>query len=103
MFQFAKAFCDLGASINLMSFTIYKNLVLGEPSPTTIHLLMVDHTIKCPLGIIYHMFVRVEKFIFLANFVILDYEINVDVLIILGRSFLATGRALVDVESGCSE
>ncbi|XP_049357262.1 uncharacterized protein LOC125821949 [Solanum verrucosum] len=72
MLQFAKALCDLGASINLMPY----------------------------VGILYDILVKVDRFIFLADFVILDCEIDAEIPIILGRPFLATGRALMDVESG---
>ncbi|XP_049406250.1 uncharacterized protein LOC125869888 [Solanum stenotomum] len=100
MLQFAKALCDLGASINLMPYEIYKQLDLGEPKATTMRLLMADRLIKHLVGILYDILVKVDRFIFPANFVILDCEIDAEIPIILGRPFLATGRALVDVESG---
>jgi len=53
MLQFAKALCDLGASINLMPYAIYKQLCLGEPKATTMRLLMADRSIKHPVGILY--------------------------------------------------
>ncbi|KAG5568431.1 hypothetical protein H5410_064554 [Solanum commersonii] len=74
MLQFPKDLCDLGANINLMPYEIYKQLGLGEP--------------------------KVNRFIFPADFVILDYEIDAEIPIILGSPILAIGRALVDVESG---
>ncbi|XP_049363262.1 uncharacterized protein LOC125827979 [Solanum verrucosum] len=100
MLQFAKALCDLGASINQMPYAIYKQLGLGEPKATTMRLLMADQLIKHPVGILYDILVKVDRFIFLADFVILDCDIDVKVPIILGRPFIATGRALVNVESG---
>lgn len=66
--------------------------------PTNMCLLM-DHTIKWPVGIIYDALVKVDKFIFSSKFVILDCEVYFEVPIILGRSFLTAERALVDVES----
>ena len=63
-------------------------------------LLMADQMVKRPIGILYDVLVKVEPFIFSADFVILDYEMDFEVPIILGRSFLATGRALVDMEKG---
>ncbi|KAK4721407.1 hypothetical protein R3W88_011640 [Solanum pinnatisectum] len=99
MLQFAKALCDLGASINLMPYAIYKQLGLGEPKTTTMRLLIADRSIKHPMGILYDILVKVDRFIFPADFVILDYEIDAEIPIILGRPFLAIGRALVDVES----
>ncbi|XP_015170838.1 uncharacterized protein [Solanum tuberosum] len=98
--QFAKALCNLGASINLMPYEIYKQLGLGEPKETTIRLLMADRSIKHPVGILYDILVKVDRFIFSADFVILDCEIDAEIPIILVRPFLATGRALVDVKSG---
>ncbi|XP_070026170.1 uncharacterized protein [Nicotiana sylvestris] len=98
--DFAKALCDLGASINLMPYSVFKTLVIRQPRPTSMRLQMVDRTMKRPLGIIDNVLVRVDKFILLADFVILDYEVDYEVPIILGRPFLATGKALVDVVAG---
>ena len=63
-------------------------------------LLMADQTVKRPIGILHDVLVKVESFIFLAYFVILDGEVDFELRIILGKSFLATGRALVDMEKG---
>ena len=63
-------------------------------------LLMVDLTVKRPIGILHDVLVKVESFIFLADFVILDCEVDFEVPIILGRSFLYMDRALVDTEKG---
>ncbi|WMV37893.1 hypothetical protein MTR67_031278 [Solanum verrucosum] len=100
MLQFSKALCDLGASINLMSYAIFKQLGLGEPKSTTMRLLMADRSIKHPIYIRYDILMKVDRFNFPADLVILDCEIDAEVPIILGRLFLTTGRALVDVESG---
>ncbi|XP_070045731.1 uncharacterized protein [Nicotiana tomentosiformis] len=98
--DFAKALCDLGASINLMPYSVFKTLGIGKPRPTSIRLKMADRTMKMPLGIIDDVLVRVDKFILLADFMILYCKLDYEVPIILGRSFLATGKALVDVEVG---
>ena len=98
--HFAKALCDLGASINLMSRSIYQKLGLGDPKPTAMRLLMADRTVKRPIGILHDVLVKVESFIFPADFVTLDCEVDFEVPIILWRSFLATGRAVVDMEKG---
>ena len=95
-----KALCDLGESINLMPLPIYKKLGLGDPKPTTMRLLMADRTVKRPIGILHDVLVKVESFIFPADFVILDCEVDFEVPIIVGWPFLATGRALVDMEKG---
>ncbi|XP_070022958.1 uncharacterized protein [Nicotiana sylvestris] len=97
--EFAKALCDRGASINLMCYLVFKNLGIGQPRPTSMRLQMVDRTMKRQFGVIEDVLVRVDKFILPANFVILDCEVDYEVPIILGRPFLATGKALVDVEA----
>ncbi|XP_049372491.1 uncharacterized protein LOC125837400 [Solanum verrucosum] len=98
--EFLKALCDLGACINLMPLAIYKQLGLGVPKPTAMRLMMADRSVKRPVGILCDVLVKVDTFIFPANFVILDCEVDFEVPIILGRPFLAIGRALVDVERG---
>ncbi|XP_070049002.1 uncharacterized protein [Nicotiana tomentosiformis] len=98
--NFAKALCDLGESINLMPYSVFKTLGIGQPRSTSMRLQMVDRTMKRPLGIIDDVLVRVDKFILPANFVILDCEFDYEEPIILGRPLLAIGKALVDVEAG---
>ncbi|XP_070027757.1 uncharacterized protein [Nicotiana sylvestris] len=93
--DFAKALCDLGASINLMPYSLFKTLGIGQPRPTSMRLQMANRTMKRPLGIIDDVLVRVDKFILPADFVILDCEVDYEVPIILGRPFLATGRLLL--------
>ena len=66
--HFAKALCDLGASINLMPLSIYKKLGLGDPKPTAMRLLMTDRTLKRPIGILHDVLVKVESFIFFGRF-----------------------------------
>ncbi|XP_049391485.1 uncharacterized protein LOC125855851 [Solanum stenotomum] len=100
LLHFAKALCDLGASINPMPLSIYKTLGLGDPKPTAMRLLIADRTVKRPIGVLHDVLMKVESFIFPANFVILDYEVDFEVPIILGRPFLATRSALVDMENG---
>ncbi|KAK4716216.1 hypothetical protein R3W88_014554 [Solanum pinnatisectum] len=100
MLHFAKALCDLGASINLMPLSVYKKLGLGAPKPTVMHLLMANRTVKKPIGVLQDVLVKVESFIFPVDFVILDCEVDFEVPIILGRPFLATRHALVDMERG---
>ncbi|XP_070049000.1 uncharacterized protein [Nicotiana tomentosiformis] len=97
--KFAKALYDFGASINLMPYSIFKTLRIGQSRPTSMRLQMADHTIKRPLEVIEYVLVRVDKFILSANFVILDCEVDYEVPIILGRPFLATGKAFCDVEA----
>ncbi|KAK4716580.1 hypothetical protein R3W88_014918 [Solanum pinnatisectum] len=76
LLHFAKVLCDLGDSINLMSLSIYKKLGLGDPKPTVMRLLMADRIVKRPIGVLHNVLVKVESFIFSADFVILDYEVD---------------------------
>ncbi|XP_038889260.1 uncharacterized protein LOC120079161 [Benincasa hispida] len=92
--------CDLGASINLMPLSIFKKLNIGNTRPTTNTLQLADRSITHPEGKIEDVLVQVDKFIFPTDFIILDYEADVGVPIILGHSFLATRRALIDVQKG---
>ncbi|XP_049364530.1 uncharacterized protein LOC125829337 [Solanum verrucosum] len=97
---FPKELYDLGASINLMPYAIFMQLGFGEPKSTTMLLLMADPSIKHPTRILYDILVKVDRFIFPGDLVILDCDIDAEVHIIMCRPFLATRRALVDVESG---
>ncbi|XP_073120574.1 uncharacterized protein [Henckelia pumila] len=94
------ALCDLGASINLMPYSVFRKLNLGEPKSTRMSLQLADRSIKYPRGIIEDVLVKVDKFIFPVDFVVLDMEEDLDMPLILGRPFLATGKALIDVQKG---
>ena len=83
-----------------MPLSIFKKLGLGKASPTSLTLQLADRTIAYPQGIIEDILVKVDNFIFPADFVILDMEEDSQVPIILGRPFLATGRAMIDVQKG---
>ena len=95
-----KALADLGASINLMPYTFFKKLGLAEPRPTRMSLQLADRSMKIPRGIIEDVLVKVGNFIYPVDFMVLDMDENGDVPLILGRPFLATSRALIDVEGG---
>ncbi|XP_070034773.1 uncharacterized protein [Nicotiana tomentosiformis] len=95
-----KALCDLGVSINLMPYLVFKTLGIGKPRPISMRLQMADRTMKRPLGVIEDALVRVDKFILPEDIVILDCEVDYEVPIILRRPFLSTGKALCDVEAG---
>jgi len=96
----SKALCDLRASINLMPLSIFKRLGIGEVKPTMITLQLADRSVTYPYGIVEDVLVKVDKFIFPADFVVFDMKEDTKVPIILGRPFLATGRALIDVQQG---
>ncbi|XP_061376475.1 uncharacterized protein LOC133318488 [Gastrolobium bilobum] len=95
-----RALCDLGASINLMPFSVYKSLGIEELKPTEVSLQLADRSVRTPNGIIEDVLVKVDKFIFPADFVVLDMEEGSGKPLLLGRPFLATARALIDVEQG---
>nr|GEW09249.1 DNA-directed DNA polymerase [Tanacetum cinerariifolium] len=91
------ALADLNASINLMPFSIWKKLSLPELTPTRITLELAEWSITRPKGVAEDVFVKVGKFHFLTDFVVVDFEADPRVPLILGRSFLRTGRALIGV------
>ncbi|XP_019233530.1 PREDICTED: uncharacterized protein LOC109214096 [Nicotiana attenuata] len=98
-YVFANALCDLGASIDLMPLAIYTKLGIGRARLTSMLLQLADRTVKRPTGILDDVLVQVRKFVFPADFVILECQVDEEIPIILGRSFLATGRALIDCET----
>nr|GEX97698.1 transposon Ty3-I Gag-Pol polyprotein [Tanacetum cinerariifolium] len=86
------ALADLGASINLMPLFIWKKISLPELTPTRMTLELADRSITRPKGVAEDVFVKVGKFHFPTDFVAVDFEADPRVLLILGRSFLRTGR-----------
>nr|GEX70877.1 reverse transcriptase domain-containing protein [Tanacetum cinerariifolium] len=91
------ALADLGASINLIPLSIWKKLSLPELTPTRMTLELVDRSITRPKGVAEDVFVKVGKFHFSTDFVVVDFEADPRVPFILGRSFLRTGYTLIDV------
>ncbi|XP_049372826.1 uncharacterized protein LOC125837797 [Solanum verrucosum] len=96
----SRGLCDLGASINLMPLSLYKKLRLGSPKPTTVILQLADRAIARPEGVVEDVLVQVGSLIFSMDFVVLDCEPDSEVPFILGRLFLVTWRALIDVAAG---
>nr|GFA43159.1 reverse transcriptase domain-containing protein [Tanacetum cinerariifolium] len=94
------ALADLGASINLMPLSIWKKLRLPTLNDTKMVLELADRTISKPTGVAENVFVKVGKFYFPADFVILDFVVDPRVPLILGRPFLSTTHALIDVYEG---
>nr|GEU77296.1 reverse transcriptase domain-containing protein [Tanacetum cinerariifolium] len=92
-----KALADLGASINLMPLSVWKKFGLPYLIPTRMNLELANRVICMPDGITRDVFVPVGKFTFPAHFVIVDYESDHRFPLILGRPFLRTARALIDV------
>ncbi|RVW87035.1 Retrovirus-related Pol polyprotein from transposon 297 [Vitis vinifera] len=99
-----KALLDLGASVNLLPYSVYKQLGLGGLKPTTITLSLVDRSVKIPRGVIEDVLVQVDKFYYPVDFVVLDTDPTVKeanyVPIILGRPFLATSNAIINCRNG---
>ncbi|GJX32180.1 reverse transcriptase domain-containing protein [Tanacetum coccineum] len=94
------ALADLGASINLMPLSIWKKLSLPDLTPTRMTLELADRSITRPKGVAEDIFVKVGNFHFPTDFVVVDFEADPRVPLILGRSFLRTSRALIDVYEG---
>ncbi|GKA53387.1 reverse transcriptase domain-containing protein [Tanacetum coccineum] len=88
---------DLGACINLMPLSIYQKLKLGELKPTRMSLELANRSVTYPVGIVEDVNMHVDKFTFLADFVVVDYDIDPRAHLILGRPFLQTAHALVNV------
>ena len=99
-----KALLDLGASVNLLPYSVYKQLGLGDLKPTKITLSLADRSVKIPKGIVEDVLVKVDKFYYPVDFVVLNTEPIVigpnHVPIILGRPFLATSNAIINCRNG---
>nr|GEW15715.1 hypothetical protein [Tanacetum cinerariifolium] len=94
------ALADLDASINLMPLSLWNKLSLPDLSPTCMTLELADRSISHPVGVAEVVYVKVGTFHFLAHFVVVDFDADLRVPLILERSFLKTGRALIDVFEG---
>ncbi|KAL3597114.1 hypothetical protein D5086_008751 [Populus alba] len=98
-----RALLDLGASVNLLPYSVFQSLNLGELKPTSVTLLLTDRSVKVPRGIIEDVLVQVDKFIYPVDFVVLDtqpVETCNSIPVILGRPFLATSNALINCRNG---
>ncbi|XP_058744345.1 uncharacterized protein LOC131616930 [Vicia villosa] len=90
--SFKKALIDLGASVSLMPLSIYKRLGIGKVQDTRMTLQFADHSVKRPYGIVEDVLVKIDKFVFPVDFVILEMPEDEEIPIILGKPFLETGR-----------
>ncbi|KAL5789760.1 hypothetical protein ACOSQ2_004648 [Xanthoceras sorbifolium] len=99
-----KAMLDLGASINLIPYSVYMQPGLNELKPTSISLRLADRSTRYPRGIVEDILIHVDKLIILADFVVLDMDdvrtTKTDLLIMLGRPFVATAQTIIDVQNG---
>ncbi|KAL9350735.1 hypothetical protein Peur_057990 [Populus x canadensis] len=98
-----RALLDLGASVNLLPYSVFQSLNLGELKPTSVTLLLADRSVKVPRGIVEDVLVQVDKFIYPVDFIVLDtqpVEACNSFPVILGRPFLATSNALINCRNG---
>ncbi|XP_050875003.1 uncharacterized protein LOC127078606 [Lathyrus oleraceus] len=95
-----KALFDLGASVSLMPLSTCEKLHLGELRPTKMSLQLADRSIKFPVGMLENVFVHIGQFYIPTDFVIMDIKEDSHIHIILGRPFLATVGAIIDVKKG---
>jgi len=99
-----KALLDLGAGVNLLPYSVYLQLGLGELKPTPIILQLADRSIKKPRGIIEDVIIQVDNFYFPVDFIVLDTEPVANptkmIPVILGRPFLATANANINCRTG---
>ena len=91
------ALVDLGASINVMPYKMFKRLGLGKPKQTRMSIQLADKTVRFPKSIIEDILVKIDKFIYPVDFVVLDMDEDNEVPLILGRPFLATARTIINV------
>ncbi|XP_047172232.1 uncharacterized protein LOC124840256 [Vigna umbellata] len=94
-----RALIDLGASINLMSLSMFKKIEGLELKPTRMTLQLTDRSLKYPYGVVEDVLVKVDKFLFPVDFVNMEMEEDIDVPLILGRPFMKTARVLINVEN----
>ncbi|GJW52576.1 putative reverse transcriptase domain-containing protein [Tanacetum coccineum] len=94
---FDNVIADLGASVSVMPLSTYLSLGLGELAHTKLTIELADRTVKYPKGIAENVLVGIGKFVFLVDFIILDMPEDVKVPLILGRPFLSTTHAKIDV------
>ncbi|XP_017972532.1 PREDICTED: uncharacterized protein LOC108661151 [Theobroma cacao] len=99
-FKISKALCDLGASVSIMPLSIARKLGFQEIQPTTVTLQLVDRTIKHLVRIIEDVLLKVWHLYIPVDSIVLEIEDDVEILLILGRPFLATTGALIDVKNG---
>ena len=97
---FEKALCDLGSGINLMPLSVMEKLGIFEVQAARISLEMADKSMKQAYGLVEDVLVKVEGLYIPVDFIILDTGKDEDESIILGRPFLATARAVIDVDRG---
>jgi hypothetical protein len=103
-YNIERALLDLGANVNLLPFSVYLQLELGELKPSSITLQLAYRSVRKPRGVVEDVLVKVENFYYLVDFIILDIEPplhpSANIPIILGRPFLVTINALINCRNG---
>lgn len=95
-----KMLIDLGASVSLMPLSIYKKLGIGTVQDTRMTLSFPNHLVKQPYGVVEDVQVKIDKFVFPIDFIILEILEDEEIPLILGRPFLETGIFVIDIEEG---
>ena len=99
-----RALLDLGAGVNLLPYSVYEQLGIGELKPTKVTNQLADRSMKTPRGVVDDVLVKIGKFFFPVDFIVLDtapvHDHRNQIPVILGRPFLATANALIDCRSG---
>jgi len=95
-----KAMYDLGANISLLPLSLFKRMGIGELEPTKMTLKLADRTTIRPAGFIEDILVKVGGIYIPTDFVVVDIEEDSEIPILIGRPFLATARAIIDVKGG---
>jgi hypothetical protein len=102
--QIKRALLDLGASVNLLPYSVYMQLELGKLKPTSMTLQLADRSVEVPLGIVEDVLIKMVKFYFPMDFIVLDMEpvqnMGSQIPVILGRPFLATANTLINCRMG---
>jgi len=102
--EISRALLDLGESINLLLFSVYQQLELGDLSPTRVTIQLVDRSVKVPKGEINDVLIRVREFIYPVDFIILETQLvsnhRVETPVILRRPFLSTANAIINCRNG---
>ena len=102
--RFERALLDLGASINLMSFSMFESLKIGELKETSVSIQLADRSLRYPRGVLEDVLVKVNELIFPADFLVLEMEDaptpGRDLPLILGRPFMRTAKTMINVHEG---
>ncbi|XP_026399773.1 uncharacterized protein LOC113295658 [Papaver somniferum] len=103
-FMNKQALLDLGASVNLLPFSVYEQLGLGELKLTSVTLQLADRSVKVPRGVVENVLIQIDKFYYPVDFIVLDTQpvanASKEIHVILGRPFLATANALINCRTG---